>query len=181
MNKHTFTNICQYYSLKGTTEQRTAISLITKHFPTMESTRGMIDTQTRWENGGTFLKNFALTSRRAAIISKSIAEIKCMSDCFFIVPIPSCVDIILPGGIEPSLHQVTTIFMRLTEAINAINAGDYNVELPALFSLHSHAKSLNCITVMQDIVEQITLESEEETPESIAAYKEIMEKAMGKY
>ena len=176
MNQPMFSSISTYYAKVGNWDQVTAISILSEYFPSLESTRVRINSQTPWDDGGTFLKNFPLTEHWAEIISKAIAEMNCNGSCFFIVPIPACHDIFLPGGIEPSEYQVSMILDMVMESCAKIHAGDYSTGFPALFALHSHSKSLNCITVMQNIVEQLIVEYTEINVESVSEFNTLMKK-----
>ena len=148
---HDFEQFFAFYHSKGQIEHINAFKLISHHFPSMNSTRGIIDTETHWNFGGTFIKNFPLTVEHATTICDAIREMNCAGKCFFLVPIMSCTDVSWASKELDTETNKASLLRFVTNDVNAILAYDFTVNLPPIFALHSFSTNDICVNSLFEL------------------------------
>jgi len=159
IGRHDFDSIKTVHS--NNAEATAAFNIIAPFFPMYEDTKGIINLNTRWDQGGTFLSNWNLSIREANCAARILKELQTQGghDCYFIVPIPSSDG--FPDHMTEKMGTTMKMCLRLMieyQSIPELRNRVSDIPLPLYFSVHTFSRSLHCATSYRDIAMSCVLE-----------------------
>ena len=158
--RHDFSSIFNVHSANP--EAIAAMKIIQPAFPFLRDTMGMVNIETLWRSGGTFLSNWNLTPREATCAMRVLKELQTGGHgCFFAIPIGSPSG--FPDDAISEFQRITRMCMRMIIEFGDIP--EFNnpknlskIPLPRYFSIHTFSRNPACMDAYRETAMAAVLE-----------------------